>query len=59
MHITTLVAAALTLIGGFVVLRWMPGLPPRAAEPAQAAEPGYEAELAIMEQELKTVNREG
>jgi DHA2 family multidrug resistance protein-like MFS transporter len=60
MHITTLVAAALTMAGGFVVLRWMPGLPPRtAAEPARDGEPGYETELAIMEEELKTVNREG
>jgi hypothetical protein len=57
MHITTLVAAALTLIGGFVVLRWMPGL----AKPApQDAELGYEAELAIMEENmLKTAEREG
>jgi hypothetical protein len=64
MHITTLVAAALTLTGGFVVLRWMPGLPQRPAardsEPARDGEPGYEAELAIMEENmLKTAEREG
>jgi len=57
MHITTLVAAALTLAGGFVVLRWMPGLPQRAA---RDSEPGYEAELAIMEEDmLTTADREG
>jgi MFS family permease len=37
MHYTTLVAAAMALLGGLVVLRWMPGKP--AAEPAQAPQP--------------------
>jgi DHA2 family integral membrane protein (MFS transporter) len=57
MHITTLVAAALALVGGLVVLRWMPGRP----QPAQqSSEGGYEAELAIMEEDmLKTAEREG
>jgi DHA2 family multidrug resistance protein-like MFS transporter len=56
MHITTLVAAALTLAGGFVVLRWMPGRPRPAIQ-----DTAYDAELAIMEEEdmLKTSDREG
>jgi len=52
MHFTSLVAALLALAGGFVVLRWMPGLPQKAAQPAQAGDGGYEAELAILEQEV-------
>src|SRR5215472_15380175 len=60
MHITTLVAAALVLVGGFVVLRWMPGKPRPAAEVASASEESYESELAIMEENmLNTANREG
>jgi len=58
MHITTLVAAVLALAGGFVVLRWMPGRPrPEIAAPGEGS---YEAELAIMEEDmLKTAEREG
>ena len=64
MHITTLVAAVLVLAGGFVVLRWMPGKPQPAPEIAPeistASEASYEAELAIMEENmLNTANREG
>jgi DHA2 family multidrug resistance protein-like MFS transporter len=33
MHITTLVAAGLALVGALVVLRWMPGRPRPVAEP--------------------------
>jgi EmrB/QacA subfamily drug resistance transporter len=59
MHITTLVAALLALTGAFVVLRWMPGRP-QPTTPAQDSEPSYEAELAIMEEDiLKTADREG
>ncbi len=44
MHFTSLVAAALALAGGFVVLRWMPGLPAksRAVESAPADDGDYE-----------------
>jgi hypothetical protein len=58
MHFTSLVAALLALAGGFVVLRWMPGLPPKAVA---ADNGGYEAELAILEQEvmLNSADREG
>ena len=62
MHITTLIAALLALAGGFVVLRWMPGKPRPAAEPAQAADRAYEdeAELAILEEAMaNTADREG
>jgi EmrB/QacA subfamily drug resistance transporter len=65
MHVATLVAALLVLAGGFVVLRWMPGRPvpvtAPAADPARSEdERAYEAELAIMEQDmLKTAEREG
>jgi hypothetical protein len=52
MHFTSLVAALLALAGGFVVLRWMPGLPPKAVGSAAADNGGYEAELAILEQEV-------
>ena len=59
MHITTLVAAALALAGGFVVVRWMPGRPKPAAEIAPAGQPAYEAELAIMEADmLSSADRE-
>jgi len=66
MRITTLIAAVLALAGGFVVLRWMPGKPRPATEPA--AEPAlarddasYEAELAILEEQhrLEGSEREG
>ena len=64
MHVTTLIAAVLALAGGFVVLRWMPGKPRRAAQAAaaaQASDPSYEAELAILEEAamLKSADREG
>ena len=51
MHITTLVAALLALAGGFVVVRWMPGKP-RQEQAAQAGDPAYEAELAILEADM-------
>ena len=52
MRVTTLIAAVLALAGGFVVLRWMPGKPEKAAEPVLAsADPSYEAELAILEEQ--------
>jgi EmrB/QacA subfamily drug resistance transporter len=61
MHITTLVAALLALAGGFVVLRWMPGLARKAAPAAQASERSYEAELAVLEHAVtvKSADREG
>jgi EmrB/QacA subfamily drug resistance transporter len=61
MHVTTLVAAALALVGGFVVLRWMPGRPRPAAAAAPAAPAGErEYELAIMERDiLDSADREG
>ena len=63
MHVTTLIAAVLALAGGFVVLRWMPGKPRKAAQAsdAQASDPAYEAELAILAEEvvLNRADREG
>ena len=61
MHITTLIAALLALAGGFVVLRWMPGKPQKAADPVLASDdPAYEAELAILEAHvLESSEREG
>jgi len=60
MHATTLIAALVALVGGFVVLRWMPGKPRPAAEIAPASEGSYESELAIMEENMrKTASREG
>jgi EmrB/QacA subfamily drug resistance transporter len=60
MRATTLIAALVALAGGFVILRWMPGKARQAAEPATASEGSYEAELAIMEEDmLNTANREG
>jgi EmrB/QacA subfamily drug resistance transporter len=58
MHATTLVAAALALLGGFVVLRWMPGRA-RAARPVRART--VDDELAILEEQtmLDTAPREG
>jgi len=38
MHITTLVAAVISLAGALVVLRWMPGLPATARHAARPAE---------------------
>jgi DHA2 family multidrug resistance protein-like MFS transporter len=61
MHITTLIAAVLVLAGGFVVLRWMPGKPRPAVQVKPASDGGYEAELAILENDilLKSAEREG
>jgi EmrB/QacA subfamily drug resistance transporter len=60
MHITTLVASLLVLAGGFVVLRWMPGRPQPAAQTVPAGSRDYEAELAILENDmLDTADREG
>jgi NAD/NADP transhydrogenase alpha subunit len=64
MHFTSLVAAALALAGGFVVLRWMPGLPAKARPASSAAPAGdsdYEHELAILEEAvmLNSAEREG
>jgi hypothetical protein len=63
MHVTTLIAAVLALAGGFVVLRWMPGKPRKAAQvrDAQASDSAYEAELAILAEEvaLNRADREG
>jgi hypothetical protein len=60
---TTLIAAVLALAGGFVVLRWMPGKPRKAAQvrDAQASDSAYEAELAILAEEvaLNRADREG
>src|SRR5690348_5892841 len=59
MHVTTLVAAGLALAGALVVLRWMPGKPQPATEPAEVPAE-HKTELAIMEQEmLQTAEREG
>jgi EmrB/QacA subfamily drug resistance transporter len=60
MHVTTLVAALLVLAGGFVVLRWMPGRPRPVADAAPAGSRDYEAELAILENDMaRTADREG
>ena len=63
MHITTLIAALLALAGGFVVVRWMPGKPQKAAPAmdAPASDTAYEAELAILAEEvaLNRADREG
>ena len=63
MHVTTLIAAVLALAGGFVVLRWMPGKPRKAAQvrDTQASDSAYEAELAILAEEvvLNRADREG
>ncbi len=68
MHVTTLIAALLALAGGFVVLRWMPGKPRKAAQAtdaqatdAPASDVAYEAELAILAEEvaLNRADREG
>jgi EmrB/QacA subfamily drug resistance transporter len=56
MHITTLVAAALALLGGFVVLRWMPGKPKTVA-PADNMD---ELELALLAEDamVKSTDQE-
>ena len=63
MHFTSLIAALLALAGGFVVLRWMPGKPRKAAQPsvARVSDSSYEAELAILAEEvmLNSAEREG
>jgi EmrB/QacA subfamily drug resistance transporter len=63
MHVTTMIAALLALAGGFVVLRWMPGKPQKAAQAsdARASDTAYEAELAILAEEvaLNRADREG
>ena len=63
MHIATLIAALLALAGGFVVLRWMPGKPRKAAQASDetASDTAYEAELAILAEEvaLNRADREG
>jgi EmrB/QacA subfamily drug resistance transporter len=47
MHITTLISAAITLLGAVVVLRWMPGRAAAAPapQPAEPAGPDQAAEL--------------
>jgi EmrB/QacA subfamily drug resistance transporter len=52
MHYATLVAAALALLGGLVVLRWMPGKPRETA-----AEVTLEDELALLAEEHATEER--
>jgi hypothetical protein len=61
MHFTSLVAAALALAGGFVVLRWMPGLPAKVVGSVPASDGDYEHELAILEEAvmLNSAEREG
>ncbi|MBV9446821.1 MAG: MFS transporter [Streptosporangiaceae bacterium] len=51
MHYTTLVAAALALLGGFVVLRWMPGKPKAAIEEVELALMTEDALVETSEQE--------
>jgi EmrB/QacA subfamily drug resistance transporter len=58
MHFTSLIAAVLALAGGFVVLRWMPGKPAKAAQVTPASDGDYEAELAILAEELSPADRE-
>jgi predicted MFS family arabinose efflux permease len=52
MHYATLVAAALALLGGLVVLRWMPGKPRETA-----AEVTLEDELSLLAEEHVTEER--
>jgi EmrB/QacA subfamily drug resistance transporter len=62
MRATTLVAAALALAGGFVVLRWMPGRPrPVRATPPAGASGAADAELGILDENmaLRGADREG
>ena len=66
MHATTLVAALMAVAGALVVVRWMPGrareaapATPEAVPAGRAQERDYEAELAIMEEDmLKAAERE-
>jgi hypothetical protein len=47
MHVTTLVAAVISLAGAIVVLRWMPGLGRRTTGPVESGVPaGAEPALA-------------
>jgi hypothetical protein len=46
MHITTLISAAITLLGALVVMAWMPGLRTRAGRGAAAA-PAVITEVAV------------
>ena len=43
MHITTLISAAITMLGVLVVVIWMPGRVASAGQPARAAEPSSAA----------------
>jgi len=59
MHATTIVAALMAVAGALVVVRWMPGRAREAAPARRAQDRDYEAELAIMEEDmLKTADRE-
>ena len=59
MHATTIVAALMAVAGALVVVRWMPGRPRPAASAARDEDRDYEAELAIMEEDmLKPAERE-
>ena len=59
MHATTIVAALMAVAGALVVVRWMPGRARQAAPAGRAQDRDYEAELAIMEEDmLKTADRE-
>jgi EmrB/QacA subfamily drug resistance transporter len=58
MHITTLISAAITLLGALVVMRWMPGRAPAAAAPGEAAAPAKIGEPAPAEG-LAGVSSEG
>jgi hypothetical protein len=47
MHVTTIVAAAISLAGAIVVLRWMPGLSrPTAPEPVEVITEGTPVAVA-------------
>jgi hypothetical protein len=48
MHVTTLISAAITLLGAIVVLRWMPGrTAPAPAAQAPAADPAAVPQAAV------------
>jgi EmrB/QacA subfamily drug resistance transporter len=57
MHITTLISAAITLLGAVVVLRWMPGRTAAAPapQPAGPAGPDQAAELVTADQAAELV----
>jgi hypothetical protein len=57
MRFATLTAAVLALIGGLVVLRWMPGKPKPAATDTSLED----VELALMAEDavVKSANQEG